>query len=1203
MIASVKYPSSWLILAALLLWGCNRTAEQFSAPQKEIQADIFIYGASLGGLSAAITAAENGSSVVIATDQTAIGGQAVTSGVSAFDDSYGSWEHFGIYKDLQDFLIKKYPSSSAAHIGLGNAVVGSVATLPADIEEFFETRIMEVGNITVLKGVKLDSLKKEDDEWVGAELLDIKSKQRTTVRFTYLLDGTPTGKVMAKANLPTIFGFDDAEKTNEETALPEKLKNILVSKYQNRGQSVATPFVIADKGFSGEFFPVEDKGCGKKSRITSFMSGHNVRNFSNCAAEIDIHVPFGDTYDVYWINHNNYDIGIQMTFSNGISFDIDHSFDQEEPFVKIGSFYLDSETSVHLSFTGKNQAVLMAEGIILTRKNLRQPPLTITRGQKPAIPPWQLSYLKADIYAVTNEDSPPSTSISIDGIDASLEKVSDDTYVARNVSVTRDSMIQPTENFSKIVIIPTGIDYPGRTVFTDKSAQNQSDTVKLWTFTAEETGEHILSLDWGDVRWATLQITDTSGKLILKTSFKNRNTTRAANPLLSFSAQKGHTYQISLTVLEFTWTPFVLSIDPLSKTNTASQKEPSAPLLTPFPGIYDVWVKGSLNSIQDVASAYAKNSDIIKQRDLYHHAGKYFLSDSISVHGNQETTDMLAILNTDVDFLAYQPISNGDAEFSIPLNGKLEGIFSTKNEIEADHVDVTEKNNATSRQTIRIEKNKEGFSLKVPLANKSSPLLWSRPFEKGDVAYFYETIPHYPQAFTFVIQMPVFEKLPQASFNLTVFNWRNIVSGNNLESLKHPSVDALDFSKNNMGMTLVMDPGSDYAPVTEPLLDSPELVENSKLHSYAYYYWLKYDSKKRQRILGCDPALLFCDMKRIEVILGIFTDPYEIFPSLPYYREGRRLVTKQMTTARDIATLVKDCQAETCNAEVCASISSNGKICVEPGQEAAIFKDALLATSYPIDLHSFFSKTENYIKDIQDAGYKDKAASFLKSLPSKPTSVRLSSLLAAIETNILPTSANIGVSQIANGAYRTHINEMRIGESIGMLLSFCMKRNIRPYDLLTSQALLDVFRHELIESDMMIFPVNESTDDPILRKAIQHLIVDYDIRPDVTAVARTTQLKYSIDAKKMLTGDDASVLASVFPSISVSYGDVTYGDILEALAFEISEFDSPEHQTLRKIFPPNTTKGNIKELLPQRVPKGFLYKAAYLEKKQKYATH
>ena len=87
---------------------------------------------------------------------------------------------------------------------------------------------------------------------------------------------------------------------------------------------------------------------------------------------------------------------------------------------------------------------------------------------------------------------------------------------------------------------------------------------------------------------------------------------------------------------------------------------------------------------------------------------------------------------------------------------------------------------------------------------------------------------------------------------------------------------------------------------------------------------------------------------------------------------------------------------------------------------------------------------------------------------ARPYQVPLSAMVAPALTNFAAAGKGIGVSQVANGAYRMHPSEWTIGEAAGELAAFSLANNFPNTAPLSGQALLN-FQKRLVATGMPLF--------------------------------------------------------------------------------------------------------------------------------------
>jgi hypothetical protein len=154
----------------------------------------------------------------------------------------------------------------------------------------------------------------------------------------------------------------------------------------------------------------------------------------------------------------------------------------------------------------------------------------------------------------------------------------------------------------------------------------------------------------------------------------------------------------------------------------------------------------------------------------------------------------------------------------------------------------------------------------------------------------------------------------------------------------------------------------------------------------------------------------------------------------PYVREARRIQAEFTVTENHVGTN--------------ARAQLTGK---KPGEfTAEIFPDSVGIGSYRIDLHPS-TGGDNYI-----------------DVSSLPFQVPLGSLIPKRVENLLPACKNIGTTHITNGCYRLHPVEWTIGEAVGNLIAFCLRRNTVPRQVRKDQRLLTELQSMLSQSGVKL---------------------------------------------------------------------------------------------------------------------------------------
>jgi hypothetical protein len=137
----------------------------------------------------------------------------------------------------------------------------------------------------------------------------------------------------------------------------------------------------------------------------------------------------------------------------------------------------------------------------------------------------------------------------------------------------------------------------------------------------------------------------------------------------------------------------------------------------------------------------------------------------------------------------------------------------------------------------------------------------------------------------------------------------------------------------------------------------------------------------------------------------------------PYVREGRRLIAPVTVTEVDLSVA---CQTTA---------------------RARQFRDSIGLGGYAIDIHQCANSSV--------AGVWQ---------PSRPYQIPLGAMVTAELANFAVAGKCIGVTHIANGAYRLHPEEWAIGEAAAELAAWCLKRSLKSPHL-QGRELFDFQRH------------------------------------------------------------------------------------------------------------------------------------------------
>jgi len=241
---------------------------------------------------------------------------------------------------------------------------------------------------------------------------------------------------------------------------------------------------------------------------------------------------------------------------------------------------------------------------------------------------------------------------------------------------------------------------------------------------------------------------------------------------------------------------------------------------------------------------------------------------------------------------------------------------------------------------------------------------------------------------------------------LNLWNYRRIIDKNNFK----PNTYLSD-------ITIVNWPQNDYILGNLTGVSSSEFlkhVESAKQLNLSLLYWLQTEAPRPDKGFGWKGLRLRTD------IMG--TD--DGMAKYPYIRESRRI--------KATFTILEEHVGRENRSLVTGNIKENS---------AADFYDSVGIGYYHIDLHPS-SAGNNYI-----------------DFDSLPFQIPLGALIPERIENMIPANKNIGTTHITNGCYRLHPVEWNIGESVGLLIAFALRKKVYPRTVREKKDLLEEFQN------------------------------------------------------------------------------------------------------------------------------------------------
>ncbi len=199
---------------------------------QELQTDILIVGAGMGGTAAALAALRLGRNVIMTEETDWIGGQLTAQAVPPDENPWiesvgGSNSYQRMRQEIRAYYRRHYPLTEAArmiaHLNPGNGQVSplcheprvAVAVLEAMLQPYRAGRQLLL--LTRTRPVMVDT---QGDFVRGVTFLSLESGREFHVEAGYVLDATELGDLLALANVEHVTGSESQAQTGEPHALP-----------------------------------------------------------------------------------------------------------------------------------------------------------------------------------------------------------------------------------------------------------------------------------------------------------------------------------------------------------------------------------------------------------------------------------------------------------------------------------------------------------------------------------------------------------------------------------------------------------------------------------------------------------------------------------------------------------------------------------------------------------------------------------------------------------------------------------------------------------------------------------------------------------------------------------------------------------------------------------------------------------------------
>lgn len=210
------------------------------------ECEILIAGAGMGGIGAALRAAERGNQVCLTEEATWIGGQATAGGVSALDENKfiemtgGPRLYSEFRRRIREHYLRTYkPANPVSNFNPGGCYVSSLCFEPKVGVQVLEDMLKPHKNIRLFRRTRVLDLERSGTTITAALLWNIDKQQALRVTPKFVLDATEMGDLLPLAKTPYIVGSEPKSLTKEPHAA-EKANTACV-------QSFTYPFIVEQR--------------------------------------------------------------------------------------------------------------------------------------------------------------------------------------------------------------------------------------------------------------------------------------------------------------------------------------------------------------------------------------------------------------------------------------------------------------------------------------------------------------------------------------------------------------------------------------------------------------------------------------------------------------------------------------------------------------------------------------------------------------------------------------------------------------------------------------------------------------------------------------------------------------------------------------------------------------------------------------------
>lgn len=1181
-----RLPENWKDpLENRVMDGASYDARAMASNATKRAVDILVTGATFGGIGAAVSAADDGATVMLSNPSDLLHDLRTEAGQYAAQELLPH-----VSNSMLEHELRAWPPIAeieADPITTANA-------LPADVVAFFTDRVSRTPSLELAIGYDVVAIGIGSDGKPDRALLQsMHGSGAIDVRFSYLIDGTKEGSTLALAGVRTRIGWDTREETGELRALPSAAATALAEGYTMSGRTIPgigrrldgarMSMGILDRGYHGRFIaPSSFDTCWKQDNLKSkqsFIWKQPVlrTNSVGCTANFFVPSTFTDTVEVFFVNHGNDTVMADVRFGSGAAINIETRADPKSPFILLGRFPVSRESPLAISVHSALPTDRL-EGIVVRKMNVGESSEWVTiRGAESTVfatAGWNVA--NHDVY-VSSDSIFGVTHALIDDKPYELERVGSGTFVARDIVLNQGNhsiRISDGQGILEATVVQTNPYREDIQVLPKVTATGSNS----WTLVPERDGTAVFALPTGACETECTIFMNESGANALATMSVHSADSLARRlsvltPVNVVELRRGIPYDVTVNGAYDASRPpvsFMLGEGTdLYEAGGATATVRAAK----SGGMYDVWARTQRSST--VTVSIGDETRKLPSPDGWTYVDTTPMPSAGVTASANGGVEILALPNTNIDtyVLSMYPNTQNVVADDLPPGIYMLHSFGLEN---ASRLMIGPMGSMEQYDFI----GKDGtYASDRALAHGLEPIAFSLTNTWPQRLQLYEAIKNQQSAQSW-------DDDNGEAFRLQ----RGPAAGGENAYVGYGPISA-----GSIGILLFNPWMHGIGPMTIGTLGSPSTEARLReIMNDAFLLLRNGRSDTLHLEPSCTPeADPTCDLRRYVRAPTVFGTKDSVSPTL-YHAEGRRLVGFDTLYAGDAFAFRSQCIG--CASE-CIDGSVRNSQCRLASSGSIIKSDSILSISgisTSASVQSPQEKVFGTIPALFKLMRKDRLLGSQKTYleetqPARDVSLTLGMLVSADADNVLAANTTVSATHQASRALRTPTTELAIGSVAGHVAAYALKREHTtiPFILGSMDATTRLQRY-LIDKEITVFPLSNEANDPLLKKSIELRMLEG--RAETNEAWEKERLRIKVHPVR---DEDATVLSTLV------FGK-ELGTVREALKqlpnapAEATDLNLTKFGAENGMLWEKTLRLNIVDLLDVALDESFLLKAEYL---------